>query len=239
MPQYIDVKLKSDVSLSGKTFVTGFHGIGLVGYVTVRYLVKKLEAKKIGFIVTESMPPIITMENGEIKPPLELYIYRHVVFMCAESPPTTRIHRFSRGISEWVIKSGFEKALLVGGLDSSYSTSANPEDNLRVIKTSQYNGLRKGASTLEDGLFVVGPLALLMLNFYIADFPALAVLPYASRDKVDLRASANAIQFINQELDLAVNVDELILNAKRIEDEALKSAESHANLSSESLRYIM
>ncbi|MEM0271299.1 MAG: PAC2 family protein [Thermoprotei archaeon] len=239
MPQYVDVKLRKDVSLSGKTFVTGFHGIGLVGYVTVRYLVTKLGAIKIGFILTESMPPIITMENGEIKPPLELYMYRNVVFMYAESPPTAKLHRFSRGISEWVVKSGFEKALLIGGLDSSYSTSTNPDDNLRIIKTPQYNGLKREVAALEDGLFVVGPLALLMLNFHIADFPALAVLPYASRDKVDLRASATAIQFVNQELGLDVNVDELILNAKRIEDEALKSAESRANLSSESLRYIM
>jgi uncharacterized protein len=239
MARYVEVKIKNGVDLNGKTFITGFHGIGLVGYLTVKYLIKKLKAQKIGFVLTESMPPIITMENSEIKPPLELYMYRDLIFMYAESPPTARLHKFSYGISDWVIKSGFEKALLIGGLDSSYSMSLNVNDKLRVIRTSRYNNSKQEVTTLEDGLFVVGPLALLMLYFNVADFPAIAILPYASRDKVDLRAAASAIQFINLELELSVNVDELILNAERIEAEALKNAESQVNLSSESLKYIM
>lgn len=237
MPQYVEVKLKDGVNLNGKTFVTGFHGIGLVGYLTVRFLIKKLAAEKIGFVVSESMPPVITMENGEIRPPIELYMYDHLIFMYAESPPTTKLYRFARSVADWVVRSGFRKALLVGGLDSNYSSG--DQDKLRIIHTKRYGQPKQQSAILEDGLFVVGPLALLMLNFHLADFPALAVLPYASRERVDLRAVATAIQFINMEEGLNVAVDDLILDAKRLEEEALKTAESQTNLSSESLRYIM
>lgn len=237
MPQYVEVKLKEGVDLNGKTFITGFHGIGLVGYLTVRFLVKKLDATKIGFVVSESMPPIISMENGEIKPPIELYMYDHLVFMYAESPPTTKLYRFARGITDWVIRAGFKKAILVGGLDSNYSTG--DRNGLRIIRTQNYGEPKQSSAQLEDGLFVVGPLALLMLNFHLYNFPALAILPYASRERVDLRAVATAIQFINNEEGINVGVDDLILDAKRLEEEALKSAESQANISSESLRYIM
>ncbi|MHA1754443.1 MAG: PAC2 family protein, partial [Candidatus Odinarchaeia archaeon] len=72
---------------------------------------------------------------------------------------------------------------------------------------------------LEKGLFVTGPLALMLINFEINDFPSLALLPYAEQGRPDPRAASNAINIINSLLGMNVNTEQLITDAETIENE--------------------
>jgi uncharacterized protein len=237
----IEIKFTEETDMRGKTFIAGFHGIGFVGYIAIKHLIKQLQAKRIGFIITDSIPPIISMENEKIHLPFELYLYENLILLYAESLPASKeLHRFSIGVADWVVKANFDKSVLIGGLDSAYSDNKTDGDSpFRVVYTHSYQRVDKtNTPLLENGLFVVGPLALFMLQFEISDFPAIAVLPYASRDRVDPRAASIAINFINQELSLNVDVDQLISDAKKIETETLKHAQAQMNTLNESAQYI-
>jgi uncharacterized protein len=237
----LEIKLTEKTDLQGKTFVAGFHGIGFVGYITIKHLIKQLQAKRIGFIITDSMPPIVSMENERMRLPFELYLHNDIILLYTESLPSTKeLHRFSIGIAEWVVKANFDKGVLIGGLDSAYLEERNSQNAaFRTVYTHSYRKTSdSNVPLLENGLFVVGPLALFMLQFEITDFPAIAVLPYASRDRVDPRAASVAINFINQELGLNVSVDELVSDAQKIEAETLRHAQAQMNTLNESTQYI-
>ncbi|MEM4599986.1 MAG: PAC2 family protein, partial [Candidatus Methanomethylicaceae archaeon] len=72
---------------------------------------------------------------------------------------------------------------------------------------------------LEKGLFVVGPLAIMLSHFEINNFPAIALLPYANPARPDPMAAAIAIEFINKLTGLSIDTSQLISDAHKIEEE--------------------
>ena len=64
-----------------------------------------------------------------------------------------------------------------------------------------------------------GPLAVMLSEFEIHDFPAIAVLPYAETARADPAAAAVAIRKIAKAYDFRVNLEELVKDAKFIERE--------------------
>ena len=70
---------------------------------------------------------------------------------------------------------------------------------------------------LEEGLFVTGPLALLLTFYEIKQFPAIALLPYAESSRTDPLAAAIAIEKINTITKLNVDTNKLLQDAEAIE----------------------
>jgi predicted ATP-grasp superfamily ATP-dependent carboligase len=73
--------------------------------------------------------------------------------------------------------------------------------------------------TLEPGLFVYGPLAIMLGEFEKRNFPAIAILPYASADHADPKAAATAIKAVSKAYGLKVDVKDLEYDAADIEEE--------------------
>ncbi|MEM3061886.1 MAG: PAC2 family protein, partial [Candidatus Bathyarchaeia archaeon] len=78
--------------------------------------------------------------------------------------------------------------------------------------------------TLEPGLFVYGPLAIMLSEFEMRNFPAIAILPYASSSRADPRAATTAIKRISKVYMLDLDTSELEKDAEEIEDEVEKRA---------------
>ncbi len=212
------------LDLKGSALITGFHGVGFVGYITVKHLISSLNTRLIGFIETRHMPPYVSMlESGRIQTPFEVYICEEseppLVFVLTEIPLNSRdIHEFAFSLSEWSMRNKFELAFLVGGLDSRLQRDKS--DIIRCVATSAY--IKKygcDLRTLDKGYYVVGPLALMLAKYEIADFPAIAILPYASVERPDPRAAAIAIEYIAEKFGLKVDVSRLIEQAEIIEEE--------------------
>ncbi|MCD6510137.1 MAG: proteasome assembly chaperone family protein [Thermoprotei archaeon] len=221
----VKIILKRKEELKGATLLTGFHGVGFVGHITIKHLVSALGAKLIGYIETLHMPPYVGMrEDGRVQTPFEIYKARlgdsDIILVLTEIPLNSRdTQDFAFTLSEWSVKEGFEEALLVGGLDVRLKKS--DEDEVRCVTTSAY--LRKygreGIGFLEKGYYVVGPLALMLAKYEMMDFPAIAILPYASIERPDPRAAAVAIKYIGRHFGVQINTKRLIEEAEVIEKE--------------------
>jgi uncharacterized protein len=201
------------------TLLTGFHGVGEVGYISISYLVGALKAERIGFIEVDNPPPFINTGDGGIVTPFEIYKSKKFVLVKLEfSPHKTEESEFIKSLAQWTIKEKFRDAILIGGLDSSFKTG---KDKCRIAPTRSYLKELKSfkAPTLETGLLVFGPLAIILSEFEISDFPALAILPYASALTPDPGAAAVAIREISRAYNLKVNVSELEKDAENIEAE--------------------
>ncbi len=199
--------------------ITGFHGIGMTGYIAINHLLNALKAERIGYVQTRSTPPFVSVGGDQLLTPFEIYKWDRFVFVRSEFPPhRSEENEFSRKIAEWVVEKRFKEATLIGGLDRRFRSG--PED-LKIVPTKTYMDKNQAIRDLllERGLYVTGPLALMLTTFEMCNFPAVAILPYASRDIPDPRAAAVAIKKICEIYQLGIDVSGLVQDAETIERE--------------------
>src|SRR6184192_4406239 len=206
-------------NLRGSTLVTGFHGVGQTGYIATSYMIHALKAERIGFIDVSNPPPWVGTAEGGLVTPFEVYRRGKTVLVKLEfSPHRSEEAEFAKVLANWAVKGKFKDAILIGGLDSSFR---NNNDEFCVVPTGAYIDRAKvfKAPILEPGLLVYGPLAVMLSEFEIHDFPAIAVLPYAEPARADPAAAALAIKKISKAYNFNVEVSDLVKDAKFIERE--------------------
>jgi len=214
----IDFIINDKKGFKDSTLITGFHGIGTTGFIAIKYIINQIEAERVGTIISNQLPPFITTKNGKISLPFEIFQKEKNTMLIPHFQPYRNEHRsFSEKIVEWTIESQFEKAILIGGLDARLKKSDG--DKIRIIATSAFLDKYQNESLpiLEDGLFVTGPLALILTFYEINNFPAIGLLPYAESSRVDPLAASQAIMKINELTSLNVNTTKLIQDAELIE----------------------
>jgi predicted ATP-grasp superfamily ATP-dependent carboligase len=207
------------VGLRNCTLITGFHGVGETGYISVSYLVHSLNAKRIGFVDVAHPPPFIATSETGLVTPFEVYRAGRVVLVKLEfSPHRTEESEFAKTLAQWIMSNKFKDAVMIGGLDASLQAGA---DGIRIVPTASYplKKMKLKHPTLEPGLFVYGPLAIMLGEFEKKNFPAVAVLPYASADHADPKAASTAIRAVSKAYGLKVDVKDLEYDAADIEEE--------------------
>ena len=225
MPVNLQVRTKN---LRNCTLITGCHGGGETGYISVSFLVHALKADRIGFVDVAHPPPFVATSDSGLVTPFEVYKAGKIVLVKLEfSPHRTEEAEFARTLARWVVDNGFRDAVLIGGLDASLKSGP---DGMRIVPTQSYplRSMKMKHPTLEAGLFVYGPLAVMLGEFEKRDFPAIAVLPYASANHADPKAAATAIKSIAKSYRLKVDVKDLEYDAKDIEQEIDKRLEQTA-----------
>lgn len=203
--------------VEGRVFVTGFHGIGLVGYIAVRHLAQ--QCRRVGLMTAPWDPPSVTVTDSyELMVNGELYACdRGIVALVINygiPNNVVAIRRFATQLARWVMDVGFGEAVLFGGLDASFRQG---QDRLRVVTVGGFRGRDLGAPHMEPKLSVVGPLAVMLETFDSAGFPAVAVLPYADPNRPDPAAASVALEFLSSLYGIRVDVEELRQLAKEYE----------------------
>lgn len=206
-------------NLKGSVLITGFHGLGATGYISVKHTVTSTGAKLIGYISTDRIPPFVSMDENRLSMPFEIYRHGKYVFVITNVPPHPKERQeFSKELAEWAMAEGFSESYLIGGLDNRLKP--NEGDKIRCTVTRAFKGHENlGVPLLEKGLFVVGPLAVMLGCFEIGNFPAISLLPYANPTRPDPMAAAVAVQYLNKLTNMSIDVGPLETDAKRIESE--------------------
>ncbi|KUO94066.1 MAG: hypothetical protein AT717_01015 [Vulcanisaeta sp. CIS_19] len=214
-------------------FLTGFAGIGMVGYLTVQHLVNALNCRRVGFIEMPKEPPFsaYVVNTNILSTPGEIYHCPDPGFTISvihwDGDFMTRYaHDVVRTIAHWVYINGFREAILFGGLDNRLRSDGN--DLLRVTVTSAYRDKfsLSGVRLMELNYAMVGPLALLMNEFERLNVPAIAILPYAEPFRADPNAAIVAIQFLKELTGVEVDVSRLRELADMIDKELKELQES-------------
>lgn len=206
--------------LDSRALIAGFHGIGATGYWTVKFLVQELKAERRCFIDYEFAPAVAYAVGKKVSTPYEVYGALGISLLRAEvSPVRERENEFFRALAGWIMESGVQEVALVGGLDESLRTD---DSRYRVVTTSALlrNGGIPNEPVLEEEKMIVGPVASLLNLFEMHDFPAFALLAYSSTERIDPRASANAVEFLGRRYGFQVNTAPLIKGAEALESES-------------------
>ncbi len=200
-----EVKIVTDLKreeLEGATLVTGFRGFGLVGYLVSKHLALALNSSKRGYIISPLLPPVVVVEDDGPGYPFELYY-------SSESRVATIVHRanperevqdeYLYTIASWASEMGISKAVLVGGLNMEYMPKEE-KHGYRWISNRHYTEPRLEAPQMENGLGVVGPLALLYIYMDYLGVPAAMILPYTVAERVDYEAAIRGLKVIGREI---------------------------------------
>lgn len=209
--------IPKSVKFEDTVLLTGFHGIGYAGFWTIKYLIQKLEAKRVGFVDSDSVSPVASTNQGRLVTPYEFFQARDLTIFKVEVPPYRGAEiEFYRNFSEWITKSKFKEVGLIGGLDASLRTD---DSSFRLAHTSSYvpNEHLKKAKILEDDQIIVGPVAIMLNYFEAHDFPAYAVLAYSSTERVDPRAAVSSIDILSRCYGFQVDVEPLLKGAEALE----------------------
>lgn len=210
-------------------FIGGWHGLGEIGYITVSHLIEELKMERVATIMSSGAPPFISVRETKLRLPFE--IYGHKNFNFAVFIPHLQPYRhiqieFSEKLSEWILDhNNFEIAYFLGGVDIHLKKS---ENSLRYIPSRafyKYSKLPKGLvdeireNLLDPGLFVAGPLAIMLGYLDMNMFPAVGLLAYAKREQPDPLGAVATIKKLNHLLNVEIKTEELVKNAQRIEEE--------------------
>jgi len=204
--------------------LTSFPGIGLVGTIIAAHLVTELKLETIGMIESEMLPPIATLANGIVQPPVRIYQSKELNFVLVHSdvPIVPEIsYDMSRKIVEWATEINATKIFSIAGL-------ATFEDKHRVFGAATTKELldeiKDYVEIFKSG--TISGIAGSILNECVAKkFPGLALLGETLGFNPDPRAAAQVVNVLNKLLGWDVNVEKLLKEAEIIEAQLQKLAE--------------
>src|SRR5256886_11667831 len=182
-------------------------------------MIHALKANRIGFVEVSNPPPWVGTAEGGLVTTYEVCRKNKVVLIKLEfSPHRSEEAEFAKALSDWAVDHKFKDAILIGGLDSAFKQN---KDDFCVVPTGAYLDRAKifKAPILEPALLVYGPLAVMLSQFEIHDFPAAAVLPYAEPPRAAPAPAALALRKLSMAYNYNVDVNELVKDAKFIERE--------------------
>lgn len=220
----IIIEEEEKINYSESVFLTGFHGLGWTGYIAIRHVIKTTGVNRIGYILGDMMPDIISIEEERLTLPYEFHKYKNfIIFQPPFQPILLEQYKIAeqqkiiQKLAEWIVESNLKEAILLGGLDSRFQKNS---EQLRILSTRAFRRVKEfKIPFLERGLLVRGPLALLLTHLEMLNFPALVILPYASADRPDPAAAAVAIDFLNKHYQLGISTSQLQTDALKIENE--------------------
>ncbi|HSF49153.1 MAG TPA: PAC2 family protein [Nitrososphaeraceae archaeon] len=231
MPEFKNIVLKDPV------LIAGFPGPGLVGSISVNYLIEKLQMKQIGCVESEFIIPGVIYYDGRLRHPFRLYSNQEgslCVLVC-EAPILIRgISSVLNLVMKWCNNNNVQEVLVLGGfsrpgLDNSkrepYIFSSINEDS--VQKTSFD---RKIITTyLEPTTFIGGIPGGLLSSSLANNIPCTALFIPSRDDLPDAEGAAIIIDEINKitkDEKLKVDTSQLRQEGENLKKRMLEFIES-------------
>ncbi len=209
--------------IEGKVMVSGFHGVGLVGIIAVRHIVKELKAKRIGFITHPEMPLYVTIQDESLVLPIELYKHKDLVFLQV-NPTLERetVNELARDIVKFAKEEKVKELVMIGGLDEKFKEE---DAEMRGVANSHAELSEFDLPFMDSELSIFGPLAAFLTFGEIEGVPVKVLLPYSTRHIPDPEAAAKAIAKLEKRYGLKVNKKKLAKDAEKIQEEIARIEE--------------
>jgi uncharacterized protein len=181
------------------------------------YMIEKLKMEQIGYIDSDTFPPIAAIHEGVPMFPARLYMdkgYKIIVAMSEFVIPATSVYLLSRELLAFVRKSGISRVISISGMpsqkpsDTIFVTSPDPD----IMKKAAKLGLKP----IEAGV-VAGVGAVLMTNAYQYNVTSMNILIEVNPQIMDPKYAELAITGLNKIIDIDVDLKDLDAEAKEVE----------------------
>ncbi|MEM3478178.1 MAG: proteasome assembly chaperone family protein [Archaeoglobaceae archaeon] len=211
-------------SVKNAILVTSFPGVGLVGTIASAYFINELKLNAIGILDSKLLPPIASLYEGVVLPPIRIYESEdlNLLLIHSDVPIVPQIaYGISKAIVSWAMEVKARRVYSLAGI-------ATFEDKKRVFgavtQKELIDEIKDHVEIFKTG--TISGIAGSILNECVATkFPGIALLGETSGFNPDPRAAANIIGAMNKILGWNISVDKLIEEAEFIEAQMQKLAE--------------
>ncbi|MEM0202916.1 MAG: proteasome assembly chaperone family protein [Archaeoglobaceae archaeon] len=211
-------------SVKNAILVTSFPGVGLVGTIASAYFINELKLDAIGILDSKLLPPIASLYEGVVLPPIRIYESEdlNLLLIHSDVPIVPQIaYGISKTIVSWAMEVKARRVYSLAGI-------ATFEDKKRVFgavtQKELIDEIKDHVEIFRTG--TISGIAGSILNECVATkFPGIALLGETSGFNPDPRAAANIIGAMNKIFGWNISVDKLIEEAEFIEAQMQKLAE--------------
>lgn len=217
-----DIKIKAEPSKSQHdTALIGFPGSGLVGSISVQYLVDNAGFEYIGSITSKYFPPIVMMMDGLVNAPLRIYEKESKLAFVSDIPiHPTICYELSNAIVEWLKGYNIEEIDVIAGIVTN-----TLEKRVFGVATEPVllDKIKNHTEVLSMGS-ISGIPGSILSECKAQEIPCLGFLG-ETVNTPDPRAAVSILEVLNKVYSMEVDVEPLIEQAEEIEATMQKIAE--------------
>ena len=192
----------------------GFVGAGLVGPLSVGYMIEKLKMKEIAYLRSRHLPPSTVFMQGRLRHPFRLYSNDDgtVCAVICEITLPFGLHDIVNTILDWAEKKGSHEIVILDGVASKTHDGkafcAAEEDLCRVMESNDINMIPQG--------FITGVAGGLLNECLMRPIQGITLLVKANDKGADPLAAATLLDAVNRAYGLNINTSDLRTKKKRI-----------------------
>jgi predicted ATP-grasp superfamily ATP-dependent carboligase len=233
----IEIKMFKQVNLSGSTFIEGFPGAGLVGPMTISYIIDKLKLEYVGYLKSADFPPLVSIHKNQPMPPIRIYCGsgskgEKIVTIFAEfAIPLELVAELSDAVYKFIKDNGISSIYSIGGIpvDKVTGNVFVLASTSKLLSTAQSSGLKPVGEGVATGVS-----AMLLIDSTFDKLPDLNIMVPILPNTITPKYAEQAIASLGKFVKLNIDLGELEKEAQEVEakirDIISKHKEGHATL---------
>jgi len=200
--------------LKSPIIFAGFVGAGLVGPLSVGYMIEKLKMKEIAYLRSRHLPPSTVFMQGRLRHPFRLYSNNDgtICAVICEITLPFGLHDIVNTILDWAEKNGSHEIVILDGVASKTHDGkafcAAEEDLCRVMESNDIDMIPQG--------FITGVAGGLLNECLMRPIQGITLLVKANDRGPDPLAAATLVDAVNRAYGLNINTSDLRKKKKRI-----------------------
>lgn len=199
--------------------IEGFPGFGFVSTIATEFLIRNLNAKPIGRIVSDKLMPIAAVHKAEVVYPLEIFYDKktNVIIVQAVTPVEGLEWRLADAIIELANEVNAKEIIALEGV----AATENKGDQVFFYSNREEKKKRLAELTkqLQEGIILGVTGALLMKA---RDVSLSCFFAETQTNLPDNKAAARLIEVLDKYLGLAIDTKPLMKHAEEVEEKLKK-----------------
>ena len=201
--------------LKSPIIFAGFVGAGLVGSISVGYVIDKLKMEEIGYLRSRHLPPSCVFMQGRLRHPFRFYANNDgtICAIICEITLPSGLHDIVNTILDWAEKKGSHEIVILDGVASTghddKAFCAAEEDLCRVMEGNDIKMIPQG--------FITGVAGGLLNECLVRKIQGVTLLVKANDKGPDPLAAATLVKAVNRAYHMDIDTTELRKEKKRID----------------------
>lgn len=233
---FLEIVLEDENAFRDKYLILGFHGIGNIGHLSIRYIIegakKKGTCRKVGYIIGRMMPPFVeVIDGGLFGVPYEFYHVGNAILLLIRIQPTLDEQSILADIlTKYAKEKGIKGIILTGGIDISVFRTPEEIPDVVFVANRKFKEFMNDNpwNTLKPApkeILVSGGVALFLAYATHYDIPVIALFAPTEKGIINFRGSLMLSKKIANLLNLPIDVSEIERRLRKIEEEMLRRAQ--------------
>ena len=201
--------------LKSPIIFAGFVGAGLVGPLSVGYVIDKLQMEEIGYLRSRHLPPSTVFMQGRLRHPFRFYANNDgtiCAIICEITLQMEGLYDIISTILDWAEEKGSHEIVILDGVaDATHDDKAfrAAEDDLcRVMENNDIEMIPQG--------FITGVAGGILNECLVRRIQGVTLLVRASDKKPDPLAAATLVDAVNRAYQMSIDTTELRKKKKRL-----------------------